>query len=62
MERRTDLMKSFTVKLEQDENGDLLLPFPDELLTDMGWAEGTELEWKINPDGSVEITEKNNNK
>ena len=51
-------MKSFTVKLEQDENGDLLLPFPDELLTDMGWAEGTELEWKINPDGSVEITEK----
>lgn len=52
--------KSYVVKLEQDENGDLLLPFPDELLNDMGWKEGTELDWKILENGSVEITEKKN--
>ena len=49
--------KSWTVKLEEDENGDLILPFPDDLLTDLGWAEGTVLEWDI-IDGQVHIKEK----
>lgn len=52
------MKKTYVVTLEQDENGDLLLPFPDELLNQMHWSEGTELEWKVNDDGSVEITEK----
>jgi hypothetical protein len=27
----------------EDENGNIILDFPDELLETMGWAEGTEL-------------------
>jgi hypothetical protein len=50
--------KTYVVKLEEDENGDLLLPFPDELLNDMGWKEGTVLYWEINDNGQVIIKEK----
>ncbi len=49
--------KTYVVKLEEDENGDLLLPFPDELLNDMGWKEGTVLHWEINENGQVIIKE-----
>jgi len=35
---------SFTCKCTENENGDLTLDFPDELLDAMGWTEGTELE------------------
>ena len=35
---------SFTTKCTENENGDLTLDFPDELLDAMGWSEGTELE------------------
>ena len=29
--------KSYTVKVEEDENGDLLLPLPDDMLHELGW-------------------------
>lgn len=31
----------------EDENGELLLEFPVEMLNQMGWDEGTLLEWMI---------------
>jgi hypothetical protein len=33
--------------VEDTETGDLLLEFPVELLKQMGWDEGTLLEWMI---------------
>jgi len=40
-------MTKYTVKVEQDpDTGDLILPIPDELLAEMGWSEGDELEWE----------------
>jgi hypothetical protein len=54
-----DENKTYTVELEEDtETGDLLLPFPAELLAQMGWAPGTELWWEDNNDGSFSIREK----
>jgi len=35
---------SFTIKLEEDEEGNLVLPFAEELLEALGWKEGDELE------------------
>ena len=52
-------MSKYTVKLEEDENGDLILPFSDELLKEMGWKEGDTLQWKDNKDGSYALTKKN---
>ena len=55
------LKNNWTVQVEEDPNtGDLLLPFPPDLLSQMGWAEGTELWWTDNEDGTVSIREKKN--
>lgn len=45
--------KRWTVTLEEDpETGDLILPFTNEMLADVGWREGDVLEWIDNKDGS----------
>jgi hypothetical protein len=49
------------VNLEKDpETGDLILPLPTELLSQMGWIEGTELFWIDNEDGTYSLKEKKN--
>jgi hypothetical protein len=51
--------KSWAVTLEQDpETGELILPFPVDLLSQMGWSEGTEIFWDVRDDKSVFLTEK----
>ena len=52
-------MSKYTIKLEEDENGELILPLSDELLKEVGWKEGDTLEWKDNEDGSFGLTKKN---
>jgi hypothetical protein len=50
---------NWTVTLEQDpETGELILPFPVDLLSQMGWSEGTEIFWDVQDDKSVFLTEK----
>ena len=52
-------IKDFTgwqvVQLEDDEQGNLLLPFPQELLDTLGWKVNDTLEWKDNQDGTFTI-------
>lgn len=40
------------VELEQDENGDLILPLGDELCSELGWKVGDTIQWTDNGDGS----------
>ena len=51
-------MSKHIIKLEEDENGDLVLPLSDELLKELGWKEGDNLNWKDNNDGSFTLTKK----
>ena len=37
----------FITQCEEDEEGNLILPFPEELLDAMGWGEGTTLDLDI---------------
>jgi hypothetical protein len=37
----------FVVKLDEDENGDLILPIPNELCEQLGWQEEDEVEFSI---------------
>ena len=37
---------SFTTTCSEDEDGNLILDIPDELLETLGWAEGTELSFE----------------
>ena len=48
------MSKSWTITLEEadDGSGDLILPFPEDLLESAGWKEGDTLEWIDNKDGS----------
>ena len=46
------------VRLEQDANGDLILPLSDELLQSVGWRIGDTVVWKDNGDGSWTMSKK----
>lgn len=53
------MTKSWTITLEEDpETGDLILPFTDEILKELGWQEGDTLEWIDNKDGSWSLVKK----
>lgn len=45
----------WTVTVEEDENGDLVLPFPADLLAQMGWDIGDELAWEEAFNGSFTL-------
>jgi hypothetical protein len=52
-------MMGWTVQLEQDEHtGELILPLPPDLLSQMGWSDGTELWWTDNENGTFSLREK----
>jgi hypothetical protein len=52
-------MTKQTLEVKEDpETGNLFLEFPVELLSQMGWAEGDDLEWIDNKDGSWSIKKK----
>ena len=38
---------SFITECSEDEEGNLILPIPDELLESMGWTEGTVLDISV---------------
>lgn len=48
--------KAYTATVEEDENGDAIIPLPQEMLDELGWKEGDTLDWKANEDGSFSIT------
>ena len=57
------MTKSWTLTVEQDpETGELVLPFTDEILAELGWKEGDVLEWVDNQDGSWGLVKKKTKK
>ena len=57
------MTKSWTLTIEQDtETGDLVLPFTDEILAELGWKEGDVLDWVDNQDGSWSLVKKKSKK
>jgi len=52
----TDEKKSWEVIIEEDpETGDAILPLPQEMLDQVGWNPGDNLNWIDREDGSWEI-------
>ncbi len=46
------------VKLEQDENGELILPLDEKMCKELGWEIGDTILWNDNGDGSFTLTKK----
>lgn len=47
----------YTITVEEDtETGDLVLPFTDDIIEQVGWKIGDTIDWKDNHDGSFTLT------
>ena len=46
------MKNSYVVELEEDEFGYLILPIPDEVLKELDWKEGDDLDFSLR-DGTV---------
>jgi len=43
----TDNKRTMIVDVQEDENGELFLQFPDDLMAQLGWKEGDTINWDI---------------
>lgn len=48
-------MTQYTIQLVEDENGDTILPLPDDVVTQLGWKEGDSIAWSM-ADGAIAMT------
>ncbi len=46
------------VKLEEDENGELVLPLPEETLKELGWEIGDTLTWTKIDENTWQLSKK----
>jgi len=44
---------SYILEVQEDENGELLITFPDELTEELGWQEGDLLDWDVRGNGII---------
>jgi bifunctional DNA-binding transcriptional regulator/antitoxin component of YhaV-PrlF toxin-antitoxin module len=54
-----NLKKYWIETVQEDENGEFVLPLPQEMLEEVGWKPGDNLEWIDQGDGTWEIRRKN---
>jgi bifunctional DNA-binding transcriptional regulator/antitoxin component of YhaV-PrlF toxin-antitoxin module len=43
----------YTLEIQEDDNGDLFIQFPDDVIEELGWEDGDILEWKLKGNGVV---------
>lgn len=43
---------------EDPETGDLIIPIPPQVLTQLGWKEGDEIKFDVDKDGKVYVRKK----
>lgn len=44
---------SYILEVQEDENGDQYIVFPDEVIEDLGWQEGDVLSWDVHSNGII---------
>jgi len=44
---------SYILEVQEDENGDQYITFPDEVIEDLGWQEGDILNWDVRGEGII---------
>ena len=49
-------MKRYQVQVQEDEQGELVLPLPQEMLEELKWVPGDNLKWVDNHDGTYTLT------
>lgn len=41
----------YTLEIQEDDNGDFFIQFPDDVIEELGWEVGDILEWKLKGNG-----------
>jgi bifunctional DNA-binding transcriptional regulator/antitoxin component of YhaV-PrlF toxin-antitoxin module len=44
---------SYILEVQEDENGDQFIVFPDEIMEELGWQEGDLLNWDARGEGII---------
>ena len=44
---------SYVLEVQEDENGDQYIVFPDEVIEERGWQEGDLLNWDVRGEGII---------
>lgn len=44
---------SYILEIQEDENGEQYITFPDEVIEELGWQEGDILNWDVRGEGIV---------
>lgn len=44
---------SYILEVQEDENGDQYITFPDDLIEELGWQEGDLLDWDVRGNGII---------
>ena len=56
MSKKTPKSKQWTLDVQEDENGDAVIQFPEDLLETTGWQEGDAIEWRDLGNGSWSLS------
>ena len=46
-------MTSYIIEIEEDQDGELFIQFPEELIEEFGWETGDILSWNLKGDGVI---------
>ena len=46
-------MTSYIIEVQEDQDGELFIEFPEEIIEELGWQEGDILSWDLKGEGIV---------
>ena len=44
---------SYILEVQEDDNGELFITFPEDIVEALGWQEGDVLDWKLKGNGVI---------
>ena len=46
-------MTSYIIEVQEDQDGELFIEFPEEIIEELGWQDGDILSWDLKGDGII---------
>jgi bifunctional DNA-binding transcriptional regulator/antitoxin component of YhaV-PrlF toxin-antitoxin module len=46
-------MTSYIIEVQEDQDGELFIQFPEEIIEELGWQEGDILSWNLKGEGII---------
>jgi hypothetical protein len=46
------------IQIQEDENGELFIQFPEKMMNDLGWMPDDTLIWNVEKNGTITLVKK----